>query len=66
VTSLDAWQQWINEVQKITCEFVQNDEHLGMLMLDGSHRYWDQCFENGLTPQQALDKFIKQLSGGRI
>lgn len=57
-------QAWFDEAQKIACEFVQNDETLGMLMLDGSSHYWDQCFDDGLTPQQALDKLIGRLSGG--
>jgi hypothetical protein len=62
-----TWDQaWIDEVQKIVCKFVQNDEDLGMLMLDGSPRYWDQCFEDGLTPQQALDRYISRLSGEAV
>jgi hypothetical protein len=56
-------QAWIDEVQKIVCEFSQNDQDLGELMLDHSARYWDECFEDGLTPQQSLDKLVRRLSG---
>lgn len=59
----DPYQVWIDEVQKITCAFVQNDSDLGMRMLDDAQRYWDHCFEAGLTPQQALDKLIRLLQG---
>jgi hypothetical protein len=55
-------QAWIDEVQKITCEFVQNDQALGEFMLDHSEWYWEECFEEGMTPQQALDDFILKLS----
>jgi hypothetical protein len=55
-------QAWINEVQKIVGEFVQNDHDLGELMLDHSQPYWDACFYDGLTPQQALDEFLAKHS----
>jgi hypothetical protein len=63
-TEVTERQAWFDEAQKITCAFVQDDEKLGMLMLDGSPRYWDQSFEEGLTPQQALDRLVDRLSGG--
>jgi hypothetical protein len=56
-------QAWFDEAQKITCEFVQSDEALGMRMLDCSNDYWEQSFFDGLTPQQALDRLISYLSG---
>jgi len=56
-------QEWFDEAQKITCEFVQNDETIGMMMLDCSTHYWEQSFDDGLTPRQALDKLISLLSG---
>ena len=57
-------QAWFDEAQKIACEFIQDDETLGMLMLDRAQHYWEQCFDDGLTPQQALDRLIALLSGG--
>ena len=57
----DKHQVWIDEVQEIVCNFVQNDDDLGELMLDHSEQYWDECFDEGLTPQQALDGFVKIL-----
>jgi hypothetical protein len=32
-------------------------------MLDCSQRYWEHCFDDGLTPQQALDQLIEHLQG---
>jgi uncharacterized UBP type Zn finger protein len=59
----DEHQEWINEVQQIVCDFVANDDDddLGELMLDHSERYWDDSFGEGLTPQQALDRFISHM-----
>lgn len=57
-------QEWVDEVQRIVSEFVQNDHDLGELMLDRSEYYWEQCFEDGLTPQQALDRCIRSLENG--
>lgn len=57
-------QAWFDEAQKITCEFVQDDETLGVTMLDAANRYWEQSFFDGLTPREALDRLIKHLSGG--
>jgi hypothetical protein len=61
--TIDAQQEWFDEAQKIANDFVQNDTDLGLLMLDCSQSYWDRCFDDGLTPQQALDKLIKRLQG---
>jgi hypothetical protein len=55
-------QAWFDEAQKIACDFVQNDQDLGELMLDHCAWYWEECFEEGLTPQQALNDFIDRLS----
>lgn len=60
VKETSAEQAWLDEVQKIVCTFVQNDVELGELMLDHSERYWNDCLEKGLTPQEALDRFPKQ------
>jgi hypothetical protein len=57
----DSEQVWIDEVQLIVSEFVQNDNDLGKLMLDHSSHYWADCFAKGLTPRQALDGYIKRL-----
>jgi len=56
-------QEWFDEAQKIACAFVQNDEELGMLMLDRANHYWEQSYFDGLSPQQALDKLINHLQG---
>jgi hypothetical protein len=61
--SEDNQQAWFDEVQKLALTFVQNDNELGELMLDRSPLYWDRCFDDGLTPQQALDRLIKHLQG---
>jgi hypothetical protein len=58
---LDPYQAWVDEVQEIVCEFVQNDAELGELMLDHCQGYWDKCFYDGLTPRQALNGFIDDL-----
>lgn len=58
----DRHQQWIDEVQKIVKEFVQNDNELGELMLDRSERFWDECFREGLSPKHSLNRFIARLS----
>lgn len=56
-------QEWFDETQKITRAFVQDDQELGELMLDRCERYWDRSFEDGLSPQQALDRLISVLQG---
>lgn len=52
-------QNWYDEINKIAHAFVQNDQELGELLLD--HCNWDSQFDRGLTPQQALDEWIKTL-----
>jgi hypothetical protein len=59
-------QSWVDEVQQIVSTFVQNDHELGELMLDHSERYWDQCFTEGLSPQQAADRFITTLKTSNL
>jgi hypothetical protein len=54
-------QAWFDETQRIVCEFVQNDNELGELMLDHSPHYWEECFDKGFTPQAALNGFFKIL-----
>jgi hypothetical protein len=54
-------EQWYDEIHKITREFVQGDDDLGMLLLDGSPCHWDRSYEEGLTPQQALDELVGSL-----
>jgi hypothetical protein len=61
----DDQQAWNDEVQEIVFDFIDEDnedhEVLGELMLDRSEQYWEQSFFEGLTPQQALDRFALQL-----
>jgi hypothetical protein len=52
-------QLWMDEVQKITKDFVGRDHDLGLLMLDMANNYWDKCFDDGLTPQEGLAALIK-------
>lgn len=59
-------QAWLDKMQEIACDFVQDDDELGELMLDHCEWYWEECFEEGLTPQQALEEFIHKLSTAPI
>jgi hypothetical protein len=54
-------QKWFDEIHKLVFEFIGDRDELGELMLDGSERHWDFCYEAGLTPQQALDLLIVEL-----
>jgi hypothetical protein len=56
-------EEWINEANRIALEFVQDDDDLGLMMLDQADSYWFESYDEGLTPQQALDRLIKILKG---
>lgn len=54
-------ETWENEVQRIVCDFVQDDEELGTLLLEHSEPYWMRCCAKGWTPQRALDFVVGEL-----
>ena len=41
---------------------MQDDDDLGYFMLEHSDHFWEQCFDEGLSPRQALDLLIKQIN----
>jgi hypothetical protein len=50
---------WMDEMDKLLWDFVQNDMELGEFLLDGCK--WDGAFYAGLTPAKALANAIERL-----
>jgi hypothetical protein len=51
-------ERWFTTARELTCEFIQNDAELGQIMLEYCDHYWQQYYENGLSPQDALTALI--------
>jgi hypothetical protein len=62
MTPVMQWNPWSDQIQILVSHFVQNDNELGEMLLDHMPNYWEACFDKGLTPQQAVDDCINNLS----
>jgi hypothetical protein len=59
----DQYNAWMDEAVAIADAFVQDDCTLGELMMEEWGPFWDHCYYDGFTPQQAMEILIKLLSG---
>jgi hypothetical protein len=56
----EKMQKWYDDIQEIVSCLDGYDEGLGEFLLD--HCTWDNLFDDGLTPQQAVDAWMHELS----